>query len=227
MKLPIADITPFTMLDYPDHTACIIWFAGCNFRCAYCHNPELIAGKKTKYAIEKVWKFLNSRAGLLDAVVMSGGECTLSPDFPEFVQMVKSLGFKTKIDTNGSQPDRLENLLARQCVDYVALDYKAPLHKLPEITGWYLTDAFEHSLDLLCNSNVELEIRTTVHSDLLDENDLVQIMRDLERRGFAGNFFIQNYRDGETLGKLPKQTQTIATQSLAKQQTFPVAFRNF
>ena len=227
LKLPISDITPFTLLDYPNHTACILWFAGCNFRCAYCHNPELIEGKKPKHGLEKILGFLKSRTGLLDAVVMSGGECTLAPDFLEFVKIVKSLGFKVKIDTNGSKPEQIEKLLASNSIDYVALDYKAPLNKLAALTGWHLTGDFECSLQLLCHSNIELEIRTTVHSDQLDEGDINSIMQDLKQRGFKGNYFVQNYRDAQTLGKLPVQSQILQTHILHTPNQFQLGLRNF
>lgn len=226
-KLPLADITPFTMLDYPDHTACIIWFAGCNFRCAYCHNPELIHGTKSKISREQVFSFLRKRAGLLDAVVISGGECTLTPGLPEFVQQIKTMGFKVKIDTNGSKPEQLHRLLEEQCVDYIALDYKAPLYKLAEISGCDIVNEFELSLDLLCHSNVTLEIRTTVHSDLLNENDISLIQQDLQQRGFKGNYYVQNFRQGQTLGDLPEQQQSLETVHWLQPKSFTTGLRNF
>ena len=102
-KKAIHSFTPFTLLDYPDKSACILWFAGCNMKCDYCYNPEIVFGKGAFYFSEII-SFLKSRSNLLDAVVFSGGECLIHKDIISFIKLVKSLGLLIKVDTNGSQP---------------------------------------------------------------------------------------------------------------------------
>jgi pyruvate formate lyase activating enzyme len=199
-KLPITSITPFTFQDYPEHTACILWFSGCNMACSYCHNPELVRGELQKLPFDKVNSFLLSRRSLLEAVVLSGGECTLSPYIIDFARYVKSLGFKLKIDTNGTNPDALSKMLAENLLDFVALDFKAPQGKFAEITKFANFDKFQKSLQLLCNANIALEVRTTYHSSLLNPQDLQDIMATLDELKFSGNYAVQKCRIDKTLG---------------------------
>ena len=201
-KLPITSITPFTFQDYPEHTACILWFSGCNMACSYCHNPELVKGELAKLPPQQVVEFLESRKGLLEGVVLSGGECMMSAQLPDFARYLKSLGFKVKVDTNGTNPDMLEKMLGEQLIDYVALDYKAPTDLFQSITGFDGYALFERSLKLLIASGIPLEIRTTVHADLLDEEDINSILKHLENLGFSGIYYVQNFRAGKTLGNL-------------------------
>ncbi len=228
MKLPICDITPFTLQDFPDHTACILWFGGCNMRCAYCHNPELVEGKKTRIPERKVLEFLYKRQTLLDGVVLSGGECTMSPALPDFIEKLKIYGYLVKLDTNGSNPNMLEYLLRDGLLDYVALDYKAPPDKLESLTDWAQIDLFQQSLTLLCNSNVPFEVRTTVHTSLLDEDDIQTIMMDLQQHGFKGNYFIQNFQPSpETMRPLPEQSRILNLSQISAPAEFLVHTRNF
>ena len=201
-KLPITSITPFTFQDYPEHTACILWFSGCNMACSYCHNPELVKGELAKLPPQQVIEFLESRKGLLEGVVLSGGECMMSAQLPEFARYLKMLGFKVKVDTNGTNPDMLEKMLGENMIDYVALDYKAPPDLFQSITGFDGYALFERSLNLLIASGISLEIRTTVHADLLDEEDINSILKHLENLGFSGTYYVQNFRAGKTLGNL-------------------------
>ena len=201
-KLPITSITPFTFQDYPEHTACILWFSGCNMACSYCHNPELVKGELAKLPPAQVVEFLESRKGLLEGVVLSGGECMMSAQLPEFARYLKSLGFKVKVDTNGTNPDMLEKMLGENMIDYVALDYKAPPDLFQSITGFDGYALFERSLNLLIASGISLEIRTTVHADLLDEEDINSILKHLENLEFSGTYYVQNFRAGKTLGNL-------------------------
>lgn len=228
MKLPICDITPFTLLDFPDHTACILWFGGCNMRCAYCHNPELVLGKKKRLPWKDVRQFLEERKDLLDGVVLSGGECTLSNDLPDFVKMLRKMGYKIKLDTNGLSPDVLDFLLTKKQLDYVALDYKAPRKKFQQITGKPHFDLFQHSLQMLCRSDVPFEVRTTVHTALMDEEDVKEIMSDLEQFGFKGTYYIQNFQPAEqTIQPLPEQERRLDVSVLRAPKQFALQMRNF
>lgn len=171
--------------------------------CSYCHNPELVKGELAKLPAQQVVEFLESRKGLLEGVVLSGGECMMSTQLPDFARYLKLLGFKVKVDTNGTNPDMLEKMLGEQLIDYVALDFKAPAGLFSSITGYddgY--PSFERSLKLLIASGIPLEIRTTVHADLLDEEDINSILEHLENLGFSGTYYVQNFRAGKTLGNL-------------------------
>ena len=143
-KKAIHSFTPFTLLDYPDKSACILWFAGCNMKCDYCYNPEIVFGKGSFYFSEII-SLLKSRRNLLDAVVLSGGECLIHKDIIPFIKLVKSLGFLIKVDTNGSQPKVLEKLIEEQLIDYVALAVlergvvkKGVLELLQQLQSWQI-----------------------------------------------------------------------------------------
>ena len=119
---PLYSLTPFTTLDYPDKTACIAWFAGCNMRCAYCYNVPIVTGVGQISRAEFI-KFLDKRKGKLSGVVFSGGECTLSPAFLPLASEVKSRGFSLKVDTNGSNLTALGQAISLNLIDYIALDF--------------------------------------------------------------------------------------------------------
>ena len=198
----IYDITKFTHLDYPDHLAAIFWFSSCNMRCDYCYNPEIVFAKSSAYSLMDALEFLKTRVGLLDAVVLSGGEATLH-NLVEFVSEIKELGFLVKLDTNGTNYERVQELLDLDLLDYVALDYKAPKDKFTQITHSDKYEEFTQTLNLLIERNVNFEARTTLHYDLLDENDINLIIKDLINRGYEGNYYLQKFIDSEsTIGNL-------------------------
>ncbi len=152
-KRPIYSITPFSLLDYPNKTACIVWFAGCNMRCRYCYNPDIVLGKG-KLSFQDVLDFLSKRKGLLDGVVLSGGECTLHNGIIDFCKSIKALGFTIKLDTNGSKPIVIAQLLKHQLIDYIALDFKAPIHRFHYITKSTLFPSFLQSLEVIMAAKV-------------------------------------------------------------------------
>lgn len=191
-EFPYESITPFTLLDFPETTACILWFAGCNMRCQYCYNPEIVFGNG-KLSHESVLSFLKKRKGLLDGVVLSGGECTTHPHLVSIIESVKELGFKVKIDTNGSMPWVLEKILDLGLVDYVALDIKSTRANYTKVTHSKLFGRVERSLEILLLSGCPFELRTTFHSDLFSAGDLEEIYRWLAVKGFEGPLYIQQY----------------------------------
>ncbi|HEY4617558.1 MAG TPA: anaerobic ribonucleoside-triphosphate reductase activating protein [Flavobacterium sp.] len=199
---PIYNITPFTLLDYPDKSACILWFAGCNMRCLYCYNPEIVLGKGT-ISYQKAITFLQSRQNLLDAVVFSGGECLLHKDIIALIYEVNKMGFLVKVDTNGSKPEVIQKLIEKGLIDYVALDFKAMPSTFENITQSNLFLPFEKSLHLLLNSDISFEVRTTVHSDLINEKELELMIDYLETNSYRGDYYIQHFiNDVVTLEKL-------------------------
>lgn len=199
---PVFNISPFTLLDFPDRTACILWFAGCNMRCGYCYNPEIVLGKG-KLSWPHVLDFLLNRRRLLDGVVFSGGECTIHPQVIPFVREVKKMGFEVKIDTNGSRPEVIRQLIDENLLDYVALDFKALPKKYWQVTRSDLFLAFEQTLEILISSGIRFEVRTTVHSDQLTALDLQKMEAWLRAKGYSGTYYLQHFRgDKQTLGEL-------------------------
>lgn len=221
----IHSITKFTTLDYPHHLASILWFAKCNMACPYCYNPQIVREKGT-ISLEEALHFLESRRNRLDSVVLSGGECTLYPHLDTFIHAIKALDYKIKIDTNGSNPTLLEKLIQQHLIDYVALDYKAPLMKYTELTHYGHVEQFEQSLALLLKASVPFEIRTTLHSDLLSENDINTIINDLHVKGYQGTYYLQNYLHVEpTLGATKMQQHQFDLSKLTA--LVPIELRNF
>ncbi|MGE4396888.1 MAG: anaerobic ribonucleoside-triphosphate reductase activating protein [Sulfurimonas sp.] len=198
----IYDLTSFTHLDYPNHLSCIVWFSGCNMRCDYCYNKDIVFAKDGKYSYNDILDFLKTRVNLLEAVVLSGGEAS-SYDLVPFCRKIKELGFKIKLDTNGTNFLHIKELVEEDLLDYIALDYKAPKAKFTQITHSNKFDEFSKTLDYLIKSDIEFEARTTLHADLLDAADLNDIMADLKERGYKTSFYIQEFLDtGENIAGL-------------------------
>jgi len=150
--------------------------------------------------------FLKSRRGLIDGVVLSGGEATLYQALPALCEKIKALGFKLKLDTNGSQPQMLYRLIESGLLDYVALDYKAPKEKFQKVTRNKHFDDFAMSLQILIQGDVAYEVRTTVCRELLEEEDINRIIVDLYRRGYRGKYYLQPYiEDTPHLGRMKKK----------------------
>ncbi|SFZ99030.1 Ribonucleotide reductase of class III (anaerobic), activating protein [hydrothermal vent metagenome] len=189
---PIFDITPFTALDYTNHLSTIFWFSKCNMRCDYCYNPDIVF-EDGKISIEKALEFLKSRVGLLEAVVLSGGEVTLYSDLEDLCKEIKKLGFKIKLDTNGQNPKMVKKLLDEKLLDYVALDYKAPEYKYEAITKNRHFEKFQKTLKLLIDEEFSFEVRTTVHADLLNVEDINSIVDDLVSLNYKGTYFLQAF----------------------------------
>lgn len=211
---PIYNITPFTLLDYPDKTACILWFAGCNMRCLYCYNPDIVKGKG-KLSYDDVLKFLATRKKLLDGVVLSGGECTLHADIGNLSSKIKQLGMLIKIDTNGSNPSTIENLIKRKLIDYVALDFKAIPEKYFAITQSDFFSEFEQTLDILTNSGIPFEVRTTIHSELINHVDLHKMISFLENKKYKGAYYIQNFvNDTPTMESIGNSSRKIKSSDI-------------
>jgi len=197
--LRISGIQKLSLLDYPGYLSCTVFTQGCNFRCPYCHNPELV--DPTKYrevlSLDPLWVFLNERRGLLDCVCITGGEPTLQEDLEEFLIRTRSMGFRTKLDTNGSRPDVLHDLIGKGLLDYVAMDVKVPPCKYGKVLGFRGDpSSIEQSIALLERSLVEHEYRTTVVPGIHNDADLEDIGRMLEGSDLL---FIQNFRPSKHL----------------------------
>ena len=170
----------FTLIDFPGRPAAVIFTQGCNFRCRYCHNPELVYPHLfTEPAPEEeIWSFLQRRQGTLEGVVVSGGEPTLFDDLPEFMAKIKKLGYKVKLDTNGTRPDMIAELIEKKLVDYIAMDLKAPLDKYNLITGVdFNPEILSRSMELIRNSGLEYEFRTTYDKEVLTDADIEELKK--------------------------------------------------
>ena len=179
----IGGLQKFSLIDYPGKISAILFTRGCNFRCPYCHNPELVDPQRyaEPWQEEEYWAFLQSRTQKLDAVVVTGGEPTLQEDLEPFLEKIRKMGFLIKLDTNGSNPDVLKDLLSANLVDYIAMDIKAPLEKYSEVAKVPIdkTD-IEESIELIKQSTVDHEFRTTIARNILSREDIVNIAKMLQ-----------------------------------------------
>jgi pyruvate formate lyase activating enzyme len=184
-------------------------------RCLYCYNPEIVLGKGS-ISFENILTFLQSRKNLLDAVVFSGGECLLHKKIIPLITQVKKMGFLIKIDTNGSSPEVMLQLLNLNLIDYIALDYKAPESKFQDITQSDLYDSFEKTLDHVLQTKIPFEVRTTYHSDLLTEENLKEMIQYLEYKKYSGNYYIQYFKNNvATLSKLERSYNRIDCEKIS------------
>ncbi|MEG1810930.1 MAG: anaerobic ribonucleoside-triphosphate reductase activating protein [Clostridia bacterium] len=165
--MQIAGLQKNSTLDFPGCLAAVIFTAGCSYRCFYCHNRHIL-DKPQLLDEAEVGAFLKKRAGLIDGVVFSGGEPTMQRDLARWMDMAKKLSYRIKLDTNGSNPDVLSDLLEAKLVDYVAMDYKAPFEGYESICG-VSSAGVRKSLDILISSGVDYELRTTVVPQLSEK----------------------------------------------------------
>lgn len=183
-------------------------------RCDYCYNKDIVFAKSGEFSFNDVLEFLKTRLNLLDAVVLSGGEAT-SHDLVEFCKAIKKLGFKIKLDTNGTNFKQVKELLGLGLVDFIALDYKAPKEKFGKITHSNRYDDFSKTLDLLIDASIEFEVRTTLHNDLLNTDDINYIIKDLVQRGYNKNYYIQKFQDtGDNVGNIGLASNTFDSSKL-------------
>ena len=199
----IHGLQKLTLLDYPGKVACTIFTGGCNFRCPFCHNASLVLPEQFSKPIQEneVISFLKKRKGVLDAVCITGGEPLLQPDILEFIKKIKNIGYLVKLDTNGSFPDRLKEIVSSGVIDYVAMDIKNSEKNYAKTCGLEKIDfdIIKKSVDFLLSGPIEYEFRTTAVREF--HND--QAFRDITTLiSGAKNYFIQNYIDsGDTVGE--------------------------
>ncbi len=189
-----------TLLDFPGVVACTLFTKGCNFLCSFCHNAPLVnkPSEAGVFSDAEILSFLQKRQGILEGVCITGGEPLLHPELPDFIREVKALGYKVKLDTNGSFPKRLQALMSEGLLDYVAMDIKNTFAKYPVTAGTniiYIKD-IEESIDLLLTGTIPYEFRTTVTAELHTPTDIEEIAKRI--RG-ADKYFIQNFSDSGNL----------------------------
>ena len=197
--MKIHGLQKLTLLDYPGRVACTVFLGGCDFRCPYCHNSELLdPGCPAQMEEEELLSFLSKRRGLLDGVCVTGGEPLLRPELPDLLEKIRALGFSVKLDTNGSRPDRLRALLERGLADYVAMDIKNSPERYPETAGVPGLDPgpIRESAALLLEGRTDYEFRTTVVRQLHDEDSFRAIGPWLAG---AKRYFLQSFEDRDTV----------------------------
>lgn len=175
----ISGFQSISLSDFPGRTAAIVFTQGCNFRCPFCHNGSLLskqAAEETRWDTEAVLAMLDERKKLLDGVVITGGEPTLQPDLADFIQLLKAQGYQIKLDTNGSRPEVIASLINQNWLDYIAMDIKTSLARYDRLAGVPVNvDAIAESIDLILNSGLEMQFRTTYVPALMTEHDLADI----------------------------------------------------
>lgn len=181
----ISGVQKFTILDFPGKVSCIVFSPGCVFRCGYCYNSEFVIPEKIKeiestFIPENIFfNFLKTRVGFLDGVVVSGGEPTMQPDLKEFITKIKEMGFLVKLDSNGVNPDILEDLIKSKLIDFIAMDIKSSFDNYQKISGYIgggdLVASIKKSINLIMTSGIGYEFRTTLAKSFVSIEDLRKI----------------------------------------------------
>ena len=188
-----------TLLDFPTKVACTVFTPGCNFRCPFCHNASLVIEPDCSETVDTdaFFSYLKKRKGILDGVCITGGEPLLQKDIDIFMRGIRDLGLAVKLDTNGSFPEKLAELIDQRLVDYVAMDIKSSVNKYPLVCGTdKFTDNVIKSVDILMSSNIDFEFRTTVVRELHDINDFEDIGKWICG---APQYFLQQFKDSGDL----------------------------
>lgn len=202
--MQIHGLNKTTLLDYPGHVAATVFCGGCNFRCPFCHNSELVLNPASTPAISdrEVLDFLAKRKGILQGICITGGEPTLQQDLAEFIYHVKDLGYLVKLDTNGYRPEVIKNLVEGHLLDYIAMDIKsgpsgyAKAVGLLELSKDSSLKNIRESIDFIMTCGVQYEFRTTVVKGLHEEKDFQEIGPLLQG---CKAYFLQNYKDSENV----------------------------
>ena len=187
----IAGLQKTTLLDYPEHVAATVFLGGCNMRCPFCHNWELAEHPQSLYTKDCFFQFLEKRKGILDGVCISGGEPTIHPELPDFIDNIKALGYLVKLDTNGTNPNMLRHLIHADKIDYVAMDIKSGCSSYTSCCGCDIPmDSILESIDVLKEHRTPYEFRTTVVSELHTKEDMLEIGNMIQG---ASKYFLQRF----------------------------------
>lgn len=220
----IYNLTKFTTTDYVGHLSCVVWFIKCNFRCLYCYNDDLVYSKVGNYSVDECLDFLKTRVGLLDAIVLSGGEATVHNLVP-FCKEIKKLGFKIKLDTNGTNLLQVKELISLNLIDYMAIDFKATKNKFFEITKTNKYDEYIKTIKYLIKIDFDFEIRTTVHSELLNEEDINEMINILEKLEYKNTYYLQNFLQTPTnIGDINQESNF--NKNNIKSKNLDISWRN-
>ena len=197
--MKIHGLQKMTLLDFPGHVACTVFLGGCDFRCPFCHNFELVDGSEKPIMDEdELISFLESRTALLDGVAITGGEPCLHGDLPELIKKIRAIGYPVKLDTNGNHPEMLKQLIDERLVDYVAMDIKNCEEKYALTCGLDTLDMkpIKQSIWVLMNSEIDYEFRTTVIREFHEEEDFHKIGEMIKG---AKAYFLQRFTDRDSV----------------------------
>ncbi len=197
--MQIAGLQKLTLLDYPETVACTVFLAGCNFRCPFCHNAALVTEKSDPVmSSEELLSFLKKRQGVLEGVAITGGEPLLYNELPCLLKQIKNLGYKIKLDTNGSKPEALQALIDQKLVDRVAMDIKASPEMYSKAVGInnYDLTAVTTSKNILLDSSIEYEFRTTVVKGIHTVESMIELAKWIKG---AKEYYLQQFKDSGNL----------------------------
>ncbi len=217
----------FTLIDFPGKVACMVYTIGCPFRCPYCHNPELVDETCTARIGENIiLEFLDERKGMLDGIVITGGEPTMHGEkLISFMRKVKHRGFLVKLDSNGVDPDFLQEAIEENLVDYIAMDIKSPLRKYSQTVSRPVdTDAIKSSIAIILESNIPYEFRTTVVRSMLSIDDIEEIGKEIKG---ATNYYLQKFVPTKILNPQFLKKVTYNDEEFAKIQTMMGQYVSF
>jgi len=219
--MQIADLQKLSLIDYPGKLSCTIFLFGCNFKCGFCHNPELVLPEKAivGYKEEDVLNFLKSRKKYLDGVCITGGEPLINKSLPEFLDKVKRIGYKIKIDTNGSNPELLKLIIEKGLVDYIALDVKIDKENYDILCGKEVNlKDIEKSMEIILDSGLNYEFRTTVIRSYHNIEVFKKIGKWIfsTRNSKPRKFYIQNFipREGKLIDEKFEKIQSFDDKEL-------------
>lgn len=202
--MEIYGLYKLTLLDYPGLMACSVFTGGCSFRCGYCYNDTLVFKGEKRLSEEAVLTFLKKRKGVLDGVCISGGEPTLQEDLPEFIYKISDMGFKVKLDTNGTNPEMLIELYKNGLLDYVAMDIKTASARYKDVVNADVDIGKIHlSIETIIKSGVPYEFRTTLVEEYHDENVIREMASELAG---AKQMFLQKFLDAGIIGNMNGKT---------------------
>lgn len=195
--MKIGGLQKVTLVDYPGKIACTVFLSGCNFKCPFCYSKELVLleeiEKHPEIKREDFFSFLKKRKGMIDACVICGGEPTINNDLKDFIKEIKRLGFLIKLDTNGYFPEKLEELINEKLVDYIAMDIKACFKDYSKAVGVDVDiSKIKKSIELIKNSGIDYEFRTTIVSGLHNKESIIEMANDI---GKAKKYFLQKFQN--------------------------------
>ena len=206
-----------SLIEYPQHIADVVYVGACNFRCPYCHNADLVLHPHVLPDIDpaELLEDLETRRGFVDGLVVTGGEPTLQPDLVGFLAQVRQLGLAVKLDTNGYRPDVLQDCVQRGVLDYVAMDLKSSFSRYHQAAGVPVREELlKQSIQIILDSGIDHEFRTTVVPGLVDLNDVRAIVRTISG---AKRYYLQCFRPGKTLARGPAVPASAPSPELLKQ----------
>jgi len=227
--MEIGGLQKLSLIDYPKKLACVVFLMGCNFRCPFCYNSSLVLPEKIKkqprISERYFFDFLKRRKKFLEGVVLGGGEPTIWNELPDFIEKIKNLEYLVKLDTNGYNPEMLKKLIVKKLINYVAMDIKAPLElnfQYDKVVGIRVDiKKIKKSIEIIKNSKIDYEFRTTIVPTLLRKKDIIQIAKEISP---AKRYFLQNFRPEETLKLKFKKIKPYSQEYLSKIQKIIVPF---